>query len=513
MPETSRVDPRPDDPADERNGRLEKTPFPRLLLELAAASYSGELTVVRGREKARIAWLRGMPVSCELEPAGSGLVDLLEAAGTLSAADAERVRKAQATRDFAEEAALLGLGVVTPRDLVLAHRELLSQRLVALGRFETGDFRAGGGGKPAAASEPLRVDPLPVVQRLLATHWRPDRMLGDLEAKLRLFPSAGDACARLLPRLERSPGLEDLAASLRGERSAWALVAGASDRSRIEALWLLDALGALVWNETALEGGAAPDAAPAPLTPAGPEIEIEVSDGPAPDTQRGAAAQVHAVHDDAATDSRVATLRAEIEEKRSRLGELDHYALLGVARNVAPGELKRAYLKLAKRFHPDALSHLALDDLKREANELFAAITRAHEVISDPERRHEYDAGLAGHVQVDADRVAQAESLYRKAEMMMRAGQFAGAVEFAQGAVNLWPEDGAYQGALGWCLFKKAPPDEARAREHLEKAIALDAKDAAAHLRLGIVLKGMGDPAGAARVTNRARQLDPKAKA
>ena len=514
MPETSRVDPGPDSPGAERSGRIEETPVPRLLLELAAASYTGELAVARGRDKARIAWLRGMPVSCELEPAGPGLVELLVARGSLSAADGERVRKAQGARAWAEEAALLGLGVVAPRDLVLARRELLMQRLVALGRFETGDFRSGGGEPPAAASEPLRVDPLLVVQRLLAAHWRPDRMLGDLEPKLRLFPSAGPNCARLLARLERGPGLEDLAATLSGERSAWALVAGASDRACIEALWLLDASGALVWNEAALPAaGEGADADAAPQAPAGPEIEIEVVGGPAPGVRRGAVTEAPPARSEAAEDGRAAELRAEIADKRSRLGELDHYALLGVARGVAQAELKRAYLKSAKRFHPDALSRLGLEDLKREANELFAAITRAHEVLSDPERRGEYDAGLAGHVQVDADRVAQAESLYRRAELMMRAGQFAGALDLVQAAVNLWPEDSAYQGALGWCLYKKSPPDEARAREHLEQATTLDPKDAVAHLRLGIVLKAMGDAAGAARATGRARQLDPKAKA
>jgi Flp pilus assembly protein TadD len=108
--------------------------------------------------------------------------------------------------------------------------------------------------------------------------------------------------------------------------------------------------------------------------------------------------------------------------------------------------------------------------------------------------------------------VAQAESLYRKAEMMMRAGQFGPALEFAQGAVNLWPEDPAYQGALGWCLFRKNPPEEDRARIHLEKSIELDDKDAVAHLRLGIVLKALGDAAGAARESSRGKALDPKAK-
>jgi tetratricopeptide (TPR) repeat protein len=505
------VDTQPETPAAARSGRLEDTPFPRLLLELAAASFTGELAVARGREKARIAWLRGMPVSCDLEPAAAGLVELLVARGGLPAADGDRVRAAQVAKSCSEEAALLGLAKIAPRELVLARRELLGQRLVALGRFETGDFRAGGDAPPAA-SELLRIDPLPVVQRLLAAHWRPDRMLADLEPRLRLFPSQGPACAPLLARLDKSPGLEDLAATLSGERSAWGLVAGASDRARIEALWILDVSGALVWSETAAAPAAAEGTDAQSQVPAGPEIEIEVVGGPARDA-RPAAAAARAARAEAAEDSRAAELRAEIADKRGRLGELDHYALLGVARNVSAGDLKRAYLKAAKRFHPDALSRLGLEDLKRDANELFAAITRAHDVLSDAERRGEYDAGLAGHVQVDGDRVAQAEGLYRRAEMMMRAGQFAGALDLVQGAVNLWPEDPAYQGALGWCLYKKSPPDEARAREHLEKAVALDPKEAVAHLRLGIVLKAMGDAAGAARATGRARQLDPKAKA
>jgi Flp pilus assembly protein TadD len=95
----------------------------------------------------------------------------------------------------------------------------------------------------------------------------------------------------------------------------------------------------------------------------------------------------------------------------------------------------------------------------------------------------------------------------------MRAGQFQQAFELAQGAVALWSDDAAYQGALGWCLFKKTPPDLPRACEHLQNAVALDPRDAVAHLRLGIVLREAGDAAGSARATSKARALDPKARA
>ncbi len=59
----------------------------------------------------------------------------------------------------------------------------------------------------------------------------------------------------------------------------------------------------------------------------------------------------------------------------------------------------------------------------------------------------------------------------------------------------------------------RLPPDEARARDELQKAIQLDGDFAEAHLRLGIVLKTLGDGDGAAKHTQRGKSLDAKAKA
>ena len=493
----------------ERAGRVEDTPIPRLLLELAAAGYTGALTLARGREKARIAWLRGMPVACEVEPPGPGLIELFAERGTLAANDADRARAARAAKSVPEEAALFGLGLVTPKDLVIGRRDVVTRRLIALGRFETGDFTTSVADAPAAASEALRVDPLPVVQKLLAAHWRPDRLLADLEKKLSRFPQRAESCAKLLARLDRNAGIDELGATLDGTRSAWAIVASAADAARIGALWVLDVSGGIVWNDTAVASETAESAA-APGGPAGPEIEIEIVGGGI--VRESVASEARAAKADAADDARAAELRAEILAKRANLAELTHYALLGIEPKAGPADLKRAYLKAAKRFHPDALARLGLEELKKDANDIFAAITRANEVLSDAQRRRDYDAELAGEKHIDADRVAQAESLYRKADMMMRAGQFGPALEFAQGAVNLWPEDPAYQGALGWCLFRKNPPEEERARTHLEKSLELEDNDAVVHLRLGIVLKALGDAAGSAREASRGKALDPKAK-
>ena len=88
----------------------------------------------------------------------------------------------------------------------------------------------------------------------------------------------------------------------------------------------------------------------------------------------------------------------------------------------------------------------------------------------------------------------QAEALFRKAEILLRAGNFGGALEFLRPAVAIWPNECAYQSALGWALYKKTPLGaEVRARTSWNAPSTLDRDDAVAHFRLGVVLRALGE--------------------
>ena len=63
----------------------------------------------------------------------------------------------------------------------------------------------------------------------------------------------------------------------------------------------------------------------------------------------------------------------------------DYYKILGVAKTASQDEIKKAFRKLAVKYHPDK------NPGDKKAEEKFKEINEANEVLSDPEKRKKYD--------------------------------------------------------------------------------------------------------------------------
>src|SRR6201988_3683607 len=63
----------------------------------------------------------------------------------------------------------------------------------------------------------------------------------------------------------------------------------------------------------------------------------------------------------------------------------DYYEILGVARNAKEDEIKKAYRKLARKYHPD------LNPNNKQSEEKFKEVQEAYEVLSDSGKRQKYD--------------------------------------------------------------------------------------------------------------------------
>src|SRR6202162_1742093 len=65
----------------------------------------------------------------------------------------------------------------------------------------------------------------------------------------------------------------------------------------------------------------------------------------------------------------------------------DYYKTLGVDKKATPEQIKKAYRKLARQYHPDRNP----DDKQSESR--FKDISQAYDVLGDPEKRKQYDSG------------------------------------------------------------------------------------------------------------------------
>jgi len=481
------------------SGLLDQHPVPCLLLDLFQGGFGGALTLSRERIDKRFLFQQGVPVFAESNLASESLgVQLLDAR-RISRADFNRVGAHIEQTGCKEGAALLELGLLQPKELFLALKEQVRTRLIECFGWPHGRFQVDASCETPSEAQPFRVDIYSLLQEGIEAHWPGDRVLMGLAPRMQRYPIASKRFDRVAARLRRDAAVESLLAAIDGQHSLWQAVQLAVTRRALAAAWLLDAAGALDYRD-----GAA-------ISAPEPEVELIVDQGDAGAMRRGARASTPTRAAAPRNAARVDALKREVEERYARLGGSDHYGLLGLERKASTAEIKRAYLVAAKSYHPDALARLGLDPETRErANRVFAEISKAHAVLLDPQRRRSYDSTLdTDSTAVDANRLAQAETLYRKAEILMRQGNFRGAVDFLRGAVELWPDECAYQSAYGWALYKKMPSEPEAARDHLQHALRLDPDDGISLFRLSVVLRDLGDAAGAAALAERAQQIDP----
>jgi len=192
------------------------------------------------------------------------------------------------------------------------------------------------------------------------------------------------------------------------------------------------------------------------------------------------------------------------------------FEVLNVSREADPGQVKVAYFKLAKSYHPDTVPPGSPEGLARVKADLFALIGEAHRTLSDPRLKQDYiaevDSGSKGE-KVDVARLLLAEELFQRGRMLVKARRWADAVKVLDEAIAANAQEGEYYGWRGFARFF-LHDDKAKAHpvalKDMEYALKLNPNAAAIHYFQGYLWKMMGDLARAKTYFKRCVELDAR---
>jgi curved DNA-binding protein CbpA len=203
-----------------------------------------------------------------------------------------------------------------------------------------------------------------------------------------------------------------------------------------------------------------------------------------------------------------AGIRDHIQAKLAQVeGDADHFAILEIDRAASPAQIKGAYLKLAKIYHPDRLAHFRLEMLRPQVERILACLNDAYAALSDDARHAQYermlDAGGARALERRADEVAvltarvlTAEDHFRKGEMALRRQMWSRAIEDFRAAVDLNQDEPQHHAYLAWARWSASTEKSAvypEVKKGLMRALEIDRQCVPALYYLGQVYAARGD--------------------
>jgi tetratricopeptide (TPR) repeat protein len=224
--------------------------------------------------------------------------------------------------------------------------------------------------------------------------------------------------------------------------------------------------------------------------------------------------------------------RAEILAAFEDLKTRTHFEVLGLARTADDGQVKQAYFRLAKRFHPDVHHDPALSDLRDRLEAVFIRLGEAYDVLRTARSRSAYEASLprerpAGPPEAPAPKgtppgeaaplpvdrgleVKRAQDALRRAEAHLAEARYWDAIQLLEAAIPVLTGKLKQRARVHLArAFVKNPNWLRRAEEVLHRVIQEDPAHVDAYYELGLLYKSMNLRSRALAVFRKAVDLKP----
>jgi curved DNA-binding protein CbpA len=209
----------------------------------------------------------------------------------------------------------------------------------------------------------------------------------------------------------------------------------------------------------------------------------------------------------------------KIRELYASIEMQNYYQILGVANTASSAEVKRAYFKLAKKYHPDSYTDPDFLDVIKAIETIFVHVARAYEVLSVESKRAQYDQELKdidNKTHKEPPIILSVNGLRDRAEKAIRENDLKNALYFLEEIIRIIPEDHEDIAAVylryGQVLAR-IPGQLHPAAEAFKRSSRLSPSNAQAHLELGSIFNKAGLINQAVAAFNEALKREPNNKA
>lgn len=210
----------------------------------------------------------------------------------------------------------------------------------------------------------------------------------------------------------------------------------------------------------------------------------------------------------------------KLQDILRKMQKKNYYEVLDVAAGKADDDVRSAYMRMAKLYHPDRVRTTAAPELLDVRKNIFALVLEAFENLETADKRKSYDGLLAAGVtnkegeQLLVQAILEAENLFRKAESLVRSRKYPEAVEAISEAIHLKPDDVEFKIHKVYFEFLTKKRDRELAAENAARDIRGllkdDEKIASGYLFLGRLYKVVDDVDKAIRNFKKVLEYDPK---
>ena len=506
-------------------GTLGEGVLPSVLRELYVGRKTGVLRFTQGSARRTIHFIKGSIVNAASEVPAEHLGEVLVRLGRLTRADADRAGEAVRREHKRLGVLLMELGLFSRDQLEDALALHAHEILLRIFEASEGSYEFEAAESEVAQGEfTLKLSTGEIILDAVRRVRDPDVVryaLGDIDRVLAL---SNDPLLRF-QRINLSPTDGYILSRIDGTVSAREVMQLLSLPSEEVQRSLFGLLCTGVVEPAAGPPKAPPKAVPIRPRPVPPPEPAR----PAPATS-SAAPVAPVARPEASPDTQAK--RREIVEAFETLRAKSHFEALGIERTATDAQVKDAYFRLAKRFHPDTHHDPNMADLRDKLETVFIRLGEAYEVLRSPRSRAAYESETASRaprapapdaraaapaappaVPAPAMDPAMAAQSVRRAEKHMAEEKYWDAIQLLEAAVPALESKPKQRARLVLArAYTKNPNWVHQAEETLHEVVRDDPKNVEAYLALGQMYKAGGLRSRAVGMFRKVLELKPESE-